>query len=110
MVFGDGDGVLFTDFTGSLDVIAHELTHGVTEFTAGLSITISPGALNESMSDVFGSLVKQWVAQGDRRPGRLADRRGDLHARHRRRRAAVDEGAGQGLQQSRSARTRSPTT
>jgi Zn-dependent metalloprotease len=61
MVFGDGDGVLFTDFTNSLDVIAHELTHGVTEFTAGLDYHKEPGALNESMSDVFGSLVKQWV-------------------------------------------------
>ncbi|WP_405443704.1 M4 family metallopeptidase [Streptomyces avidinii] len=60
MVFGDGDGKLFTDFTGSLDVIAHELTHGVTEFTAGLAYHNQSGALNESMSDVFGSLVKQW--------------------------------------------------
>ena len=63
MVFGDGDGVLFTDFTGSLDVIAHELTHGVTEFTAGLDYHNQSGALNESMSDVFGSLVKQWVGK-----------------------------------------------
>ncbi len=63
MVFGDGDGVLFTDFTKSLDVIAHELAHGVTEFTAGLDYHNQPGALNESMSDVFGSLVKQWVAK-----------------------------------------------
>jgi Zn-dependent metalloprotease len=60
MVFGDGDGVLFTDFTSSLDVIAHELTHGVTEHTAGLEYHNQPGALNESMSDVFGCLVKQW--------------------------------------------------
>jgi Zn-dependent metalloprotease len=60
MVFGDGDGVLFTDFTGSLDVIAHELTHGVTEHTAGLEYHNQSGALNESMSDVFGSVVKQW--------------------------------------------------
>jgi len=60
MVFGDGDGLLFTDFTGSTDVIAHELTHGVTEFTAGLEYHNQPGALNESMSDVFGSLVKQY--------------------------------------------------
>ena len=60
MVFGDGDGVLFTDFTGSLDVIAHELTHGVTEHTTGLEYHNQPGALNESISDVFGSLVKQW--------------------------------------------------
>jgi Zn-dependent metalloprotease len=61
MVFGDGDGVLFTDFTRSLDVIAHELTHGVTEFTAGLEYHNQSGALNESISDVFGSLVKQWA-------------------------------------------------
>ena len=61
MVFGDGDGVLFADFTASLDVIAHELAHGVTEHVAGLVYSMQPGALNESMSDVFGSLVKQWA-------------------------------------------------
>jgi Zn-dependent metalloprotease len=60
MVFGDGDGVLFTDFTSSLDVIAHELAHGVTEHTSGFEYHVQQGALNESMSDVFGSLVKQW--------------------------------------------------
>ncbi|MGW5972789.1 M4 family metallopeptidase [Streptomyces sp. NPDC055186] len=60
MVFGDGDGRVFTDFTGSLDVIAHELTHGVTENTAGLVYHNQSGALNESISDVFGSLAKQW--------------------------------------------------
>ena len=60
MVFGDGDGIIFTDFTSSLDVIGHELTHGVTQFSAGLAYHNQPGALNESMSDVFGSLVKQW--------------------------------------------------
>ena len=63
MVFGDGDGVLFTDFTGSLSVIAHELTHGVTEFTAGLAYHNQSGALNESISDIFGSLVEQWVGK-----------------------------------------------
>ncbi|MET7682328.1 M4 family metallopeptidase [Streptomyces sp. NPDC005423] len=60
MIFGDGDGKLFSDFTGSTDVIGHELTHGVTELTAGLKYHNQSGALNESMSDVFGSLVKQW--------------------------------------------------
>ena len=63
MVFGDGDGRVFTDFTKSLDVIAHELAHGVTEHTAGLEYHVQSGALNESMSDVFGSLVKQWSFQ-----------------------------------------------
>lgn len=60
MVFGDGDGVLFTDFTGSLDVIAHELTHGVTQFTADLQYRNQSGALNESVSDVMAVAVKQW--------------------------------------------------
>jgi Zn-dependent metalloprotease len=55
--------VTFTDLTRSLDVIGHELTHGVTQFTAGLEYHKEPGALNESMSDVFGSLVKQWSLQ-----------------------------------------------
>jgi len=40
-------------------VIGHELTHGVTQYTAALTYQGQPGALNESMSDVFGSLVKQ---------------------------------------------------
>ena len=59
MVFGDGDGTLFNRFTISLDVIGHELTHGVTQFDAGLAYLNQAGALNESISDVFGSLVKQ---------------------------------------------------
>lgn len=60
MVFGDGDGDLFLDFTVSVDVIGHELTHGVTQYTAGLEYHDQSGALNESMSDVFGSLIKQY--------------------------------------------------
>ena len=59
MVFGDGDGEVFTRFTVSLSVIAHELTHGVTEFTASLAYAGQSGALNESVSDVFGALVEQ---------------------------------------------------
>ncbi len=59
MVFGDGDGRYFRRFTLSLDVIGHELTHGVTELTAGLTYRGQSGALNESVSDVFGSLVRQ---------------------------------------------------
>jgi Zn-dependent metalloprotease len=61
MWFGDGDGKLFTDFTKSLDVIGHELTHGVTQYTANLAYSGQSGALNESISDVFGSLVKQYA-------------------------------------------------
>jgi Zn-dependent metalloprotease len=61
MVFGDGDGTIFNRFTISLDVIGHELTHGVTGSEANLQYSGQPGALNESVSDVFGSLVKQYV-------------------------------------------------
>lgn len=59
MVFGDGDGKLFNRFTISLDVIGHELTHGVTQDEAQLTYSNQSGALNESISDVFGSLIKQ---------------------------------------------------
>jgi Zn-dependent metalloprotease len=60
MVFGDGDNQIFIDFTGSIDVIGHELTHGVTGSEANLTYLNQSGALNESISDVFGSLVKQY--------------------------------------------------
>jgi Zn-dependent metalloprotease len=59
MVFGDGDGVIFNRFTIAIDVEGHELTHGVTGATAGLEYHDQPGALNESLSDCFGSMVKQ---------------------------------------------------
>jgi Zn-dependent metalloprotease len=61
MIFGDGDGVMFVSFTKSLDVIGHELTHGVTQYTAALPYHQQSGALNESISDVFGSMVKQYT-------------------------------------------------
>jgi Zn-dependent metalloprotease len=61
MVFGDGDGQLFNRFTIAVDVIGHELTHGVTQDEAQLVYFFTPGALNESVSDVFGSLVKQRI-------------------------------------------------
>jgi len=60
MVFGDGDGVIFNRFTTSVDVIGHELTHGVTGSEVNLTYQGQSGALNESVSDVFGSLVKQF--------------------------------------------------
>lgn len=65
MVYGDGDEnlppdqQLFNRFTIAIDVIGHELTHGVTQYEARLVYYNQPGALNESLSDVFGSLVKQ---------------------------------------------------
>lgn len=63
MIYGDGDGVFFLSFTLSSDFIGHELTHGVTEHTAGLEYLDEPGALNESISDVFGSMFRQWLLE-----------------------------------------------
>jgi Zn-dependent metalloprotease len=60
MVFGDGDGVIFTNFANSLDVTGHELTHGVVQYTAKLIYSGQPGALNEHMADVFGVTIRQF--------------------------------------------------
>ena len=66
MVYGDGDEDLpsterlFNRFTISLDIIGHELTHGVTQYEANLDYQNQPGALNEAISDIFGSLVRQY--------------------------------------------------
>jgi Zn-dependent metalloprotease len=60
MAYGDGDGRIFQRFTRSLDVVAHELTHGVQSFTSNLVYRGQSGALNEHFSDVFGVLVRQW--------------------------------------------------
>lgn len=63
MTYGDGDGEIFLDFTKSIDVICHELTHGITQYTLGLNYEDQPGGLNESISDVFGSMFRQWRLQ-----------------------------------------------
>ena len=101
MVFGDGDGEIFLDFTLPVDVIGHELTHGVTQYTANLEYFGQSGALNESVSDVFGSLVKQYSL------GQSADQAdwligaGLLGPSVTGRRAALDEGAGHGVRRRR---------
>ncbi len=59
MVYGDGDGIVFTSFTRDIDVIGHELTHGVTENESNLDYENQAGALNESFSDIFGIMIKQ---------------------------------------------------
>jgi len=61
MIYGDGDGTLFNRFTEALDVIGHELTHGVTQYTAALEYHDQSGALNEHISDAFGIMVKQYT-------------------------------------------------
>jgi Zn-dependent metalloprotease len=65
LTFGDGDGTIFVNFAKSLDVVAHEFAHGVTQFTADLDYYSQSGALNESFSDVFGSAITQHVLGQD---------------------------------------------
>ncbi len=59
MIYGDGDGKLFHNFTAAIDVIAHELTHGVTQHATGLIYQGQSGALNEHLSDVFAIIIKR---------------------------------------------------
>ncbi len=61
MTYGDGDGQVSDPLT-ALDVAGHEMTHGLTSATAGLIYTKQPGALNESMSDIFGTAVEFYAA------------------------------------------------
>jgi Zn-dependent metalloprotease/uncharacterized protein YjdB len=60
MVYGDGDGTTFTYLSGDLDVVGHEMTHGVISYTANLNYENQSGALNESMADVFGVLIQSY--------------------------------------------------
>lgn len=60
MTYGDGDGELLAPLALGMDVVGHEMTHGVTERTAGLQYRNQSGALNESWSDVFGNLIEKW--------------------------------------------------
>ncbi len=59
--YGDGNGSIFQRFTRSLDVIGHEFTHGVQQFTSNLRYYGQSGALNEHFADVFGILIRQWT-------------------------------------------------
>jgi Zn-dependent metalloprotease len=63
MTYGDGDQSIFVDFTRANDVICHELTHGVTQHSLQLNYTNEAGGLNESLSDCFGSMFRQWSAK-----------------------------------------------
>ena len=64
MTYGDGDGVTFNPLT-TLDVTGHEITHGVTEYSAALEYSGESGALNESFSDIFGSCVEKYARPED---------------------------------------------
>ncbi|WP_158501510.1 M4 family metallopeptidase [Vitiosangium sp. GDMCC 1.1324] len=63
MTYGDGDGTTFSPLV-TLDICGHEMTHGVTERTAALVYSGESGALNESMSDVFGAMVELYATGG----------------------------------------------
>jgi Zn-dependent metalloprotease len=64
MTYGDGSGNPFLPLT-SIDIIAHEITHGLTEFTASLVYQNESGALNESFSDIFGVSVDYFARGGN---------------------------------------------
>jgi zinc metalloprotease ZmpA len=64
MTYGDGDGTDFGPLT-SLDVAGHEMSHGVTENTAGLDYSGESGGLNESTSDIFGTMVEFYAANSE---------------------------------------------
>jgi Zn-dependent metalloprotease len=62
MTYGDGDGVQFGELVRALDVTAHELTHGVVEYSAGLVYENESGALNESSADILGATCEAFKA------------------------------------------------
>lgn len=63
MTYGDGDGTTFSPLSQDADVVAHELTHGVTERSSNLVYSYESGALNEAMSDIFGALVEHELGE-----------------------------------------------
>jgi len=67
MTYGDGDGQVFIALSGGFDVVAHELTHAVTEHTSGLVYRDQSGALNESWSDAMAAVVEgsNWLIGED---------------------------------------------
>lgn len=76
MMYGDGDGKVFIPLSAGLDVIAHELTHAVTEYSANLEYKNESGALNESLSDIMGAMVDRddWEMGEDiYTPGKAGD-------------------------------------
>jgi thermolysin len=65
MAYGDGDGVTFVELCGDLDVVAHELSHGVTSATSDLIYRDESGALNEAFSDIMGTSVEFYYGSGN---------------------------------------------
>ncbi len=67
IALGDGDQSTFEELT-AMDVVGHELTHGVTDFTSDLIYEDESGALNESFSDILGSSMEYWAESGGLEP------------------------------------------
>jgi Zn-dependent metalloprotease len=61
MTYGDGDGITYKPFSYAVDVVAHELTHGVTQYESSLVYSYEPGGLNEAMSDIFAACIEHLV-------------------------------------------------
>ena len=59
ITYGDGDGVQFLNFSSGIDVVGHELVHGITQFLGNLEYKGQSGSLNEHFSDVFATVIKQ---------------------------------------------------
>ena len=77
MVYGDGDGVNFQEFSGDLDVVCHELSHGVTEATSNLNYQNESGALNEAFSDIMGTNCEFYYGTGNWTIGEDIDLQGN---------------------------------
>jgi Zn-dependent metalloprotease len=73
MTYGDGDAKTCLPLSGGLDVVGHELTHGVTEFTSNLIYQDESGALNESFSDMMGNTIEFYAAGTGRDPAGSPD-------------------------------------
>lgn len=64
MTFGEGSTTDAGDDWNSMDIVGHEFTHGVTQASAGLIYSYESGALNESFSDIFGTVIEEWTGAG----------------------------------------------
>lgn len=64
MTFGEGSTTEAGDDWNSMDIVGHEFAHGVTQASAGLIYSNESGALNESFSDIFGTVIEEWTGAG----------------------------------------------
>jgi zinc metalloprotease ZmpA len=70
MAFGDGDGVKIKPLV-AIDIMGHEMTHGVTSTTAGLIYAAESGGLNEATSDILGTMVEYFAGNPSQPPNYL---------------------------------------